>query len=955
MLQQNNNNNYPCLNVSGSTREKFQKCSRSTLSFPSRLELGLGDLPLIRGLRAWALCSKNRRKAGGLLGGRPAPTAPAAGRRNSTSCPKPADVYLNGEWGCMEYGLPLGLDAKQAGIRALVTIATLKTSEGSGKPQTQCLFLRTEKGSCSYSTAKPGSGVTTIPASSDVGGWLRWKTVGGGSKDTPAGRRDNGPTLPAQTGANRVRVRSGRRWRKSGNAAGYEKPTVSRERQQRSGGDPAGENTLKERQEEQDKGVLDSTQFPNPQKDSKRAQQEDNGAYRSSTCCHSALSKTCTQCGRGSQGRGRQEEHEGGEIQRSGTPLSMNTEVKGMKKRQTNEEEEKEGLCESSNPELESNCFHLETLSGSDVVGIREAKSNEELKAQTSYGKGGYSEKEPDTNNDQIKQWSVLMFVAGPYEDISASTCPACPCTAFIPGSSAPVEGSICTAEHEACWGQQKQGSNQEEHCQQGEADPWITGEEEPDVSRYEAQEPNFAADNSNTANEELNKKKRSQFFFKNGGDKGGDTSICETENSSYCRTAESDQEATTGDGLDPEAGEFWRRECTCSKLDDGSVKVDNNRDQHTEDEMNVSAIQEGDYKEVKRSCSPRGDWRLQESADEYRKRKKEDADTCGQTSITGVKAIGKTSTNATNVACADLSTSPVLSLHNPAPSLLPLGSMATGLPCLVVEEVGDSEEVRVTARDREGGEGEMRNHWRELEEQDKEDRGSAVATEEGSEEEEDRDEDEFGEFMQSEEEPAWIEGFTMSASVPCGSREPSAAGSTEESAHWTPGWTDSSFRQSDDTWAAFPQDWSDESQDVGQWWQTSAVEERRDRPSANPNLAAVFAEAFPSLPGDTCDLDTVPTLSQLLTGRVSQDQGLLDSFHDLNKMIGQSYKRANDVSRNLLLKTLHPQRPHTESRLAPWTANPRLSPGLPLANQHAQNAAAKRRLSYDCNRNIME
>lgn len=43
------------------------------------------------------------------------------------------------------------------------------------------------------------------------------------------------------------------------------------------------------------------------------------------------------------------------------------------------------------------------------------------------------------------------------------------------------------------------------------------------------------------------------------------------------------------------------------------------------------------------------------------------------------------------------------------------------------------------------------------------------------------------------------------------------------------------------------------------------------------------------------------------------------------------------------------------ESRPAPWAASRRLSPGPPLANKHAQNAAAKRRQSYDYNRNITD
>ncbi|XP_044059619.1 uncharacterized protein si:ch211-14c7.2 [Siniperca chuatsi] len=1095
MLQQNNNNNYPCLNVSGSTREMLQKCSRASLPFPSRLELGLGDLPLIRGLRAWALCSKNRRKAGGLLGGGQGSTALPSGRGGSTSCPRPADVYLSGEWGRMGYGLPLGLDAGQAGIRALVTVATLKTSEGSGKTQTQCLFLQTEKGSCLYSTAKPGSGVTTSAASSVVGGWLRGKTGGGGSRDTPAGRRDHGPTPPAQTGANRVRVRSGRRWRKSCNAAGREKTGVSRERQQSSREDPAGEIALEERQEEQDKGGLDSKQFPSPQQDTRRARQEKEGALRSPRCCHNVSPKTCTQCGRRAQRRDSQDEHEGGESPRRGIPNRLNSEVKGMRKeRQKNEEEEKGGLCglESSNSvlavpnsDLEPNHFHPESHSSCDVEETREAESNEELKTQTSHNKDDCSEKEEDTNSEVMKihtgnndfghvhsgqvaddftsrhyrdfddrkpsetpceeiaanvngfsdhvevhqesekemesvdfkkeEGSInqtpaeFSVVFNCYEDVFVSTCPASISTAVSPEPSSPVEGSTCTADHETCGVRREQENSKEDHLegyQQGVVDPRIMGKEELDVSRCEQQELNCVAEEKNTVNEKLNKNRKPQFFFKNVENSSQpeereasssplrheDPSIFEkdrrivTENS--CNSSkielnggerrdelvrenreEKSQEENIEERKNPEEGgeagvKIWRRECTCNELDDGDGKDEDDKERHTEDNINDSTIQEDDNKEVTRNCALKDNRRLQESADGCRGRKKEVGDTCAQTSIIHVEANSETSTNVTNVACADPSTSLMLSLANLAPSLPPLGSMATGLPCLEVEkeeEVEEKEGVGVTAGDGEGGQEGKRRHGRELEDKGEKERGSTVATEEGRKEEE--EEDEFGVFMQAEGEPAWSEGSTMSASVPCGSRESVALGNhaiTRESTHWTPGWTDSSLHQSDDTWTAFPQDSSDERRDsVGQWWPTSAAQESRDRLLTNQNLAAVFAEAFPSLPGSSssvpCDLDTVPTLTQLLRGRASQDQGLLDSFHDLNKMICQRYKRANGVSRNLLLKTLHLELPHTESRPAPRTANRRLSPGLPTANQHAQNAAAKRRLSYDHNRNIME
>ncbi|KAM9732738.1 uncharacterized protein ACNS7B_015068 [Menidia menidia] len=164
-------------------------------------------------------------------------------------------------------------------------------------------------------------------------------------------------------------------------------------------------------------------------------------------------------------------------------------------------------------------------------------------------------------------------------------------------------------------------------------------------------------------------------------------------------------------------------------------------------------------------------------------------------------------------------------------------------------------------------------------------------------------------------------------------------------------------------SWTAFPQDPPHAAPDVEQWWPTSAVEAGPDGLPANQNLRSVFAEAFPPPPGPSSggppDPPDVPTLKQLLRSGAGQDQGLLDGFHDLNKMIGQRYRRASSASRDLLLRTLHLEAPPADSRAAPWTAPrpPSLgppSPGPPSARQHAQHAA-KRRLSYDHNRNVTE
>ncbi|XP_061916615.1 uncharacterized protein si:ch211-14c7.2 [Entelurus aequoreus] len=299
MLQHNNNNNYPCL--SGSAHEAPLKCSAAAVPFPSRLEMGLGDLPLIRGLRAWVLCSKSRQKGGGgpAAGGR-APATPPAGRR--TSCPRPADVHLGGGWGRTGYGLPL--DARQAGLGALVTVATLKTCEGNGKTQTQCLFLRNDKGSCLYSTAKPASGGTT-----GVGGWLRGKSG--------AARRDAASSLQTEA---RGGVRSGRRWRKSGHAAGREKKGKGEE--------PEGEAAKK-----QEVGL---------------EQQHDGGACKDreghlERCRHDSNTQV--------------EE----DRLRGGVPTSQ--EVTAINKRREEEREEEEG-GEEPNPDLES--AHMESGRSND-------------------------------------------------------------------------------------------------------------------------------------------------------------------------------------------------------------------------------------------------------------------------------------------------------------------------------------------------------------------------------------------------------------------------------------------------------------------------------------------------------------------------------------------------------------------------------------------------------------
>ncbi|XP_030007256.1 retinitis pigmentosa 1-like 1 protein [Sphaeramia orbicularis] len=829
MLQQNNNNNYPCLDVSGSTRDLVQKCSRAALPFPSRLELGLGDLPLIRGLRAWALCSKNRRKPGGPLGGGAgqAPMVPPPGRGGSNSCPRPADVYLSGEWGRMGYGMPLGLDARQAGIGALVTVATLKTSEGSGKTQTQCLFLRTEKGSCLYSTAKPGGG-----GSSAVGGWLRGKTRGG--RDALAG---NGP--PAPIGANRARVRSGRRWRKSGNAAaGREKTCKERE-------DPA-----EERQEEQDKGGPDAKQ----------------GVCRTPGSCLDESPKTC---GRSAMRRDDHEEHDEGESPSRGDQRWLN----GTRK----ERQEDMGESNGFNPEE----GEPEKTQGSHHDDVR-LETDEDRNTRSRHDRGFGKPVEEVGTKKELEQTMERLDVQD--EEEVEVTSDICPSSVNASSRTEPSESETCGVHGEH---------------QDRDENPGIQGQEGLDLRGFETPDVNF---------------------------------VVEQE-----EEAENENEKNEDGREDPLSNRM-------TEIDDETEPQRNSKEESHVESTCDGLHMDADKTEATNCASPR----LINDEDED-----EDEDGSRQTSVGYVLTGAESGSCTTKAASADPSTS----LDNPAPpSLPPLGSMATGLPCMEAEEEEQEEEEW----EEEGGNGAAAEggRWHEEEELER--------PEEEEQRPEEEEEDEFGVFMQAEEEeeeeeqevegeePAWGEGFSMSASVPCGSVGANAI--SVESSHWAPGWTDSSFHQSDDGWTAFPQDSSDGGGDgAGQWWPISAVEEKRDRILANQNLASVFANAFPSptTSDDPRDPQPVPTLTQLLRGTRDQDQGLLDSFHDLNRMIVQRNQRVGGVSRDHLLKTLQLQPPpHAETRPGPWMANRRLSPGLPSANQHA---AAKRRLSYDYNRNVVE
>lgn len=129
MLQHNNNNNYPCLDMAH--RELLHGCRRNGTTFSSAL--GFGAIPLIKGLRAWAVSggySRSKRKAAAAGHTSDSAHESRVGTRNSKIHSFHAPGIRQGELG------------------ALVTVATLKDSDGGRQTQTRCLFLKAE--GCNY-------------------------------------------------------------------------------------------------------------------------------------------------------------------------------------------------------------------------------------------------------------------------------------------------------------------------------------------------------------------------------------------------------------------------------------------------------------------------------------------------------------------------------------------------------------------------------------------------------------------------------------------------------------------------------------------------------------------------------------------------------------------------------------------------------------------------------------
>ncbi|XP_056334834.1 uncharacterized protein si:ch211-14c7.2 isoform X2 [Danio aesculapii] len=303
----------------------------------------------------------------------------------------------------------------------------------------------------------------------------------------------------------------------------------------------------------------------------------------------------------------------------------------------------------------------------------------------------------------------------------------------------------------------------------------------------------------------------------------------------------------------------------------------------------------------------------------------------------------GFTAPTTSNVTVTTIHSQP-----NPAPTTT--AAIATAVPALGTSEGGAG-----------GGDVLLVLNSELLSEPARVDHGDTVAADEGCSDV--GEEDEFGAFMQAGAEQLWTDEFREVQQLAPGEDyncEHTSSADANKSASWASDWTAvQSCQQSETTWVAFNQETVDQKIVPGeQWW--PSTEKPKLPLSTLHNVSNVFLEAFPSENPSCEDPGYIPTLKQLLQGPAEnsntgerKEQSLLDGLQDLDRMIGVKYKRAESLSCKLLLQSLHLEESSSECVTVRLKSTARFSPNLPSSNQQLA-ANAKRRLSYDFNRNIM-
>ncbi|TRY94213.1 hypothetical protein DNTS_027597 [Danionella cerebrum] len=304
-----------------------------------------------------------------------------------------------------------------------------------------------------------------------------------------------------------------------------------------------------------------------------------------------------------------------------------------------------------------------------------------------------------------------------------------------------------------------------------------------------------------------------------------------------------------------------------------------------------------------------------------------------------------KSSPRGFTASTANITVTTFNSQPNPAPTTT--AAIATAIPAL---SKGEEEEAR-------GGDmlfllnSELQSEPGRVEDWDK------VATFEGSLDlttkwdNNEEEEDEFGDFMQAEVEELGMDEFKDVQQLAAEDCECNSIVDEKETASWAPDW---SAGQTGSTWVAFSLQTEEQKTEPGeQWWPSTQMPKLPL--STLHNVSNVFLEAFPSEKSTCEDPLNIPTLQpllQALNNGWQGDQSLLDRLQDLEWMMSVKHKRAESSSRKLLLQSLRLERPSFESVRVQLRTGARFSPDLASSNQQLA-ANAKRRLSYDFNRNV--
>ncbi|XP_055082181.1 trichohyalin [Periophthalmus magnuspinnatus] len=874
ILQQNNNNNYPCLSAAG-PGPLPHKCSLP-LPFSSRPELSLTGLPLIRGLRAWALCSRSRHQPGGPLGQAP------------LSHPRPADVHLSAEW-----GFPLGLDARQVGIGALV--ATLQTSEGSSRTQTQCLFLRTDRGSCLYPTAKTTLHTTPQHPGGMLRGWLRSKT--GGT-----------PTLSPHTGPNRARERSGRRWRKPAtHTASRERVHFRQHQQEESRERAAREEPREEIREEPREGTRHQNKDQSreePKEEHRKEPQEETLDQLEVQLREETRQKTKEEHREESKNPPRdQPRKELKEEQREEQGEKTTEECRNQPKVETREETRYQPTDVSTKEVFQMDSQHQEPLCHkiTPEMGFRMKVLMDDLQSCSCTSREHVSADAPH-----------ILYGAATWD----TDLMCCLCGSSLPGcvlSSPPAEGGNCTANIE-------------------DADPLMTSQSVAQKSPGERQishredSTNYSPETqrvhpgleSQRAHPSLNSEREHASLDSHRGNFNLES---EREPPSMKKYPGQDSEREHP-GLDSQKelpGLDSEREPPGRNSGREHLSLDSERKHPSLDSEREHSNLDSDREHSSLDSQREHQNLLSESQREHpgldSEREHPSLDSEREHPSLNSQRVYPSLDSQTEDSSLN-SQREHQSLHPESQREHPGLDSEREHSSLNSQRVHPSLDSQTESSSLDS---ELHTEHPDLDLQwepsglDSQRQHPSL----DSQREHPLEDQEFGGFMQA----------------------PSVLSHECTSPPWSDsglGGMDNSWDQVDTgSWAMFPQNSREHREDKeGQWWPLSSGEDRGPTPRASYNPVCVFTAAFPSPPvWSTADPRNcrVPTLTQLLRGRVgpeegSPEQGLLDAFHDLNKMIVQGYKQASGVSQQLLQKSLSLLPPNTGVGVVP--GNRRISPG---------------------------